>query len=174
VRDEHGCARGSAGSTGDVAGGDEVAMPGVPAVRTAKLASLGFGNTLTAFRTYRASAALVNANDSESSLFGFVDETSQHVASSPDAKTAILMPSDVASGDAAEIADHEGADPTGNRPTNHGLGRFVVRKMYAALIAGGGPPLCGAQLSPSPRTALTSTRCFRAHPALASLGVSQV
>jgi hypothetical protein len=171
VRDEHRRARASAGSSGDVAGRDKIAMPCVPAMRTAKSATCGLWNTTLALGTGRACCAFIYAHNSQPSPLGLVSETPHQVGPSPDVQSPVLAPTGMSARDPSRVPDHQRADAARNGPSDHCLCRLVVRDTDTAPVASFSPTGRRAQLLPPPGAFIATARRLGRHDALPSLRV---
>jgi hypothetical protein len=175
MRDPRGGGDGAAARAGgDVGGRDQVAVPGMPAVRAAEDPPGGFGYPSGAGGACRGRAPLVNERHGDPGGLGLVGQGPDQVPDPPSADPLIVPPTGGQAEHAARVADRQRADAMPKGPGNYGLGGFVLGLPDPAPVPCLGGPLAAPELPPPSRPAPPSLRCPPGGRPAAGPGVAQV
>jgi hypothetical protein len=107
-------------------------------------------------------------------LLGLVAEGLHQVGAAPLPQSKVLHPTRIPFGDAAKIANHQGADPLSNCVSDHLLCRLVLGLVDAATMTCFDPALPGAMAPPTPRPTLPRFRGMTGRVGLACLPIFEV
>jgi hypothetical protein len=159
---------------GDVGRRDQVAVPGVPAMRAGEYTSDGFRHPTGTRRAGRGGATLIDQRDSYPGYLGLVAQRGDQIADAPGVHSLVMSPPCVQAENAARVADCQRADPVPGSPVDQDLGGLVLRLPDPPLVSGRRLSLAAAVSPPAPRPALPGLGCSPTSDAGAGLRVAQV
>jgi hypothetical protein len=159
---------------GDVGGRDQIAVPGVPAVRAREYASDGFRHPPVARGAGRGRTPLIDQRYSYPGHLGLVAQRGDQIPNAPGAHPLVVPPPCVQAENAAGVADRQRADPVSGCPVDHGLGSLVLCLPDPPPVSGLRLLVATAVLPPALRPALPGLGCPPGGGAGAGLRVAQV
>jgi len=157
VRDPPGHLGGDGAATragGDVGGRDQVAVPGLPAVRAAEDPPGGLGHPPGTRGAGRGGAPLINQSDGDPGDCGLVGQGADQVPDPPAAEPLVVSTPGGQAEHTARVADRQRADPVLDRPADDGRGGLVLCLADPPPVPRFDGPLAAPELPPPPRPLL--------------------